>query len=284
MGTTRRAIAVTEQQDQWLKASDRAWEIYERQRIYQRSEPLQTSDVEGHQSGRNEAPRSKLRGITELKHMELPEVIAGLPLPLHIPLDCLPVRSLSYRRHIVPVGPKFSAPQHSFDGRLPSKDFPGCDALEHLHNPSRRHFRMGTAEEMDVILVRPNRFHLDRKSFRNLGRRVLDNRGHFLIQQRLAVFHRKHHMVVDLPRTVCPLANLSAPLIRHAPEGTRETDPRSRLRGITSWKHLELTESTRTVRVPEPFAHGSDQYSRSVGRHSLLYTPVAAISDTRLIS
>ncbi|MDH5336887.1 MAG: alpha/beta hydrolase, partial [Nitrospira sp.] len=42
----------------------------------------------------NEAPRSKLRGITELKHVELPEIIAGLSLPLHIPLDCLPVRSL----------------------------------------------------------------------------------------------------------------------------------------------------------------------------------------------
>ena len=52
MGTTRRAIAVTEQRDQWLKASDRAWEIYERQQIYQRSEQLQTSDIEGYQSER----------------------------------------------------------------------------------------------------------------------------------------------------------------------------------------------------------------------------------------
>ena len=182
----------------------------------------------------NEAPRSKLRGITELKHVELPEIIAGLSLPLHIPLDCLPVRSLSYRGHIVPIGPKFSTPQHSFDGRLSAKDFPGRDALKYLYNPPRRHFRMGTAEEMDVILVRPNRFHLDRKSFCNLCRRVLNNRGHFLIQQRLAVFHRKHNMVVDLPCTVRPLANLIVPLIRHAPEGTRETDPRSKLRGITS--------------------------------------------------
>ncbi len=85
-----------------------------------------------------------------------------------------------------------------------------------------------------MSLVRPNRFHLDRKSFRNLCRRVLDNRGHFLIQQRLAVLHRKHNMGVDLPRTVRPLANLIVPLIRHAPEGTRETDLRSKLRGITS--------------------------------------------------
>ena len=182
----------------------------------------------------NEAPRSKLRGITELKHVELPEIIAGLALPLYVPLDRLPVRSLSHRRHIVPIGPKFSAPQHSFDGRLPSKDFPSRDALEYLHNSSRSHFRVCTAEEMDVILVRPNRFHLDRKSFRNLCRRVLNNCGHFLIQQRLAVFHWKHNMVVDLPCTVRPLANLIVPLIRHAPEGTRETDPRSKLRRITS--------------------------------------------------
>ncbi len=31
----------------------------------------------------NEAPRSKLRGITELKHSELPEIFLWLPLPLH---------------------------------------------------------------------------------------------------------------------------------------------------------------------------------------------------------
>jgi hypothetical protein len=81
----------------------------------------------------DEAPRSKLRGITELKHSELPEILVGLPLPLHIPLDRLPVRSLSHRRHIVPVRPKFSAPQHPFHGGLPSKDFPGCETLEYLH-------------------------------------------------------------------------------------------------------------------------------------------------------
>ncbi len=42
----------------------------------------------------NKAPRSKLRGITELKYSELPEIVVGLPLPLHRPFDRLPVRSL----------------------------------------------------------------------------------------------------------------------------------------------------------------------------------------------
>jgi len=93
---------------------------------------------------------------------------------------------------------------------------------------------MRTAEQMDVILVRPNRFHLDRKPVRNLRRRLLDHRRHRLIQQRLAIFHRKHNMVVDLPRTVGSLSNLFFPLICHASEGTREEDPRSKLRGITS--------------------------------------------------
>ena len=129
----------------------------------------------------NEAPRSKLRGITELKHSELPEIFARLSLPLYVPLNRLPVRSLSYRRHIVPVGPKFSAPQYSFDGRFPSKDFPSCDALEHLHNPPRSHFRVGTAEQMNMILIRSNRFHCDRKPSRNLCRRFLNNRRHLLI-------------------------------------------------------------------------------------------------------
>jgi hypothetical protein len=32
---------------------------------------------------------------------------------------------------------------------------------------------MRTAEQMNVILVRPNRFHLDRKPFRDLGSRFL---------------------------------------------------------------------------------------------------------------
>jgi hypothetical protein len=185
---------------------------------------------------KNEAPRSKLRGITELKHSELPDILMRLPLPLHVPLDSLPVRSLPHCRHIIPIGPKFPAPQDPFDGWLPSNEFPGRDALEHLHNPSRSHFRMGTAEEMDMILVRSHRFHLDRKPLRNLCRRFLDNRCYLLIQQRFAVFHWKHNMVVDLPRTVRSLTNLIVPLIHHAPEGTRQEDPRSKLRGITSSK------------------------------------------------
>ena len=41
---------------------------------------------------------------------------------------------------------------------------------------------MRTAEQMTVILVHPNRFHLNRKPFRNLGSRLLDNRRHRLIQ------------------------------------------------------------------------------------------------------
>ena len=93
---------------------------------------------------------------------------------------------------------------------------------------------MGTAEQMNMILIRSNRVHFNRKPSRHLGRRVLGNRGHLLIQQRLAVFHRKHNTVVDLPRTVRPLANFVFPLIRQAPEGTRGEDPRSKLRGITS--------------------------------------------------
>ena len=58
----------------------------------------------------NEAPRSKLRGITEPKHSELPEIIVRLPLPLPIPLDGLPVRALPYRCHLVPVGPTLPTP------------------------------------------------------------------------------------------------------------------------------------------------------------------------------
>ena len=92
------------------------------------------------------ALRSKLRGITELTRSELPESSSGLPLPRHVPFDGLP------------------------DGRRPSQDFPCRDALEHRHNPSRSHFRMSTGEQMEMILIRPPRFHLDRKSFRNLSR------------------------------------------------------------------------------------------------------------------
>lgn len=72
---------------------------------------------------RHEAPRSRLRGITELQHSELSEIFVGVPMPLHVPFDGLPVHSLPHRRHLV-------------------------------------------------------------------------------IQQCLAVFHRKHNVVVDVPRTV----------------------------------------------------------------------------------
>ena len=35
--------------------------------------------------------RGKLPVITELKQSELPDIFAGLPLPLHVPFDGLPV-------------------------------------------------------------------------------------------------------------------------------------------------------------------------------------------------
>jgi len=93
---------------------------------------------------------------------------------------------------------------------------------------------MGTAKHMDMILVRADRFHLNRKPVRNLCRHVLDNPRYFFIQQRLPVCHRKHNVIMDLSCTVCPLSDFLAPLVRHGPEGTREEEPRSKLRGITS--------------------------------------------------
>lgn len=80
---------------------------------------------------------------------------------------------------------------------------------------------MRTAKQMDVILIRPNRFHLDRKLFRNLGSRFLDNRRHPLIQQRLPVFHGKNNVVVDLPRTVAPFltaSSLCSAILQRVPE------------------------------------------------------------------
>ena len=155
-------------------------------------------------------------------------------MPLYIPFDGLPVGSLPYRGHTVPVAPKLPAPQDPLHRGLSSEDLPCREALEYLHNPPWRHFRMRTAEQMNVILVRPNRFHLDRKPFRNLDRRLLDNRCHRLIQQRLPIFHGKDNVVVELPRTVRSLSDRLVPLVRHTPEGTRNHCPRSKLRGITS--------------------------------------------------
>lgn len=52
---------------------------------------------------KNEAPRSKLRGVTELKHSELSKIFLRLPLPLHIPFDSLPVSPFSYlSQHMYP--------------------------------------------------------------------------------------------------------------------------------------------------------------------------------------
>ena len=66
---------------------------------------------------------------------------------------------------------------------------------------------------MNMILVRPHRFRLDRKPFRNLCSRLLDNRRHHLIEQRLLVFHEKNNVVVDLPRTV----------LHHSDQGSQYT-------------------------------------------------------------
>jgi hypothetical protein len=101
----------------------------------------------------NEAPRSKLRGITELKHSELPEIFLRLPLPLHIPFNDLPVGPFPYCGHIVPIAPKLPTPQYPLHRRLSAKDLPRRDARESLHNPHWSHFRMRTAEQMNVISV-----------------------------------------------------------------------------------------------------------------------------------
>ena len=93
---------------------------------------------------------------------------------------------------------------------------------------------MRTAEQMDMILVRPNRFHLDRKPFRNLGSRLLDDRRHRLIQQRLAIFHGKDNVVADLPRTVRSLSDRHVPLVRQLRRLPENRIPIARLRGITS--------------------------------------------------
>ena len=77
-----------------------------------------------------EAPRSTLRGITELKHSELPEIFLRLPLPLHIPFNGLPVGPFPYCGHIVPIGPKLPTPQYPLHRGLSAKDLPRRDALE----------------------------------------------------------------------------------------------------------------------------------------------------------
>ena len=140
-------------------------------------------------TGRNEVPRSKQRGIAELKHSKLPEIYPRLALQLHIPFYGVPVAHSPTVATYVPIGPKLPTPQDSLHHEVSTKELSYRDALEPLHNPSWSHFRMRTTEQMNVILLHPNRFHLNRKPFRNLGRRLLDNRRHRLIQQRLPVFH-----------------------------------------------------------------------------------------------
>jgi hypothetical protein len=70
----------------------------------------------------NEAPPNKLWGITELKHAELLELLARLPLSLDVPIYRLPVRTFVHRRHIVPICPKLPTPQHPLDHALSPTD------------------------------------------------------------------------------------------------------------------------------------------------------------------
>lgn len=133
---------------------------------------------------------------------------------------------------------------------------------------------MGTAEQMNMILLHSNRFHFDRKPSRNLGGRFQDNRGHFLIRQRLAVFYRKHNMVVDFPWTVRPLANFVISLIRHEPGDTRGKDPRSKLRGITSSTMEDLANvlkldpaiSARLLRIVNSTLYGFPKQIDTISR------------------
>jgi hypothetical protein len=120
--------------------------------------------------------------VSQNQNLELPQIFLRLHLPLHMSFDGLPVFPFPYCGYIVPVSPNVPAPQDSLHRRLSEKDLPRRDALEYLHNQAWSHIRMRTADQMNVILIRPNRFHLDRKPIRDLGSRLLQNRRAHLIQ------------------------------------------------------------------------------------------------------
>lgn len=91
-------------------------------------------------------------------------------------LNGLPVSPLPYRRHIVPIGPKLPTPKVSISplafGR--QKISRAVRLLKIWTIRPGAHFRTRTAEEMNMMLFRPNRFPLDRKTLRNLSHRLLD--------------------------------------------------------------------------------------------------------------
>ncbi len=57
-----------------------------------------------------------------------------------------------------------------------------------------------------MVPITPRLLKFDLVTLRNLPRRLHNNPNHLFIQQRSAVFHRKHYVVVYLPCTMARLA------------------------------------------------------------------------------
>ncbi len=142
-----------------------------------------------------------------LEKLELPQIFTRLPLITNISFNNLPASAFTDSCNVVAVRPKLSTPQRLLHAWLAPENLSRSNTLEHAHYLTRRNLRMRRTQQMDVISVTPNLLKLNFVPLTYFTRRLDNDSLHLFIQQRPSVFHRKHNMVMNLPRAMARFVN-----------------------------------------------------------------------------
>ena len=112
------------------------------------------------------------------------------------------------------------------------KYLPCGDALEDLNNATGGEFWMGSAEEVDVILVHSHRLYLDLVSLLYAYRSFSDYPDDLFVEKRLPVLDGEDDVVMNLPRAVVPFSDSA--FIVHPCSITKQGAPVASYRELSS--------------------------------------------------
>jgi hypothetical protein len=142
-----------------------------------------------------------------LEKLELPQIFTRLPLVTNVSFNNLPASAFTDSRNVVVVRPKLPTPQRLLHTRLTPENLPRSDTLEHSHYVARCYLRMRRTQQVDVISVTSNLLKLNFVPLAYFTRCLDYDSLNLIIQQRPPVFHRKHNVVMYLPRAMARFMN-----------------------------------------------------------------------------
>ena len=142
-----------------------------------------------------------------LEKLELAQIFTRLTLITNVSFNNLPASAFTDSCDVVAIRPNLSSPQRPLYTRLTPKKLSRSNAFEHSHYLTRRNLRMRRTQQMDVVSVTTNLLKLNLVPLTYFTRCLDYDSLHLIIQQRPSVIHRKHYVVINLPRTMTRVMN-----------------------------------------------------------------------------